>query len=258
MAVDAEIGFHDRAGLANALRDALAGVVDLLLPVRCPACMAPVAGTGLCGACWGGVDFIAQPYCERLGTPFPYDPGEAVVSPAALADPPDYQRARAVARYEGPARSLVHALKFRDRMEIADLLARQMARTGRELLEDCNVIVPVPLHRRRLFARRFNQAALLAERIAAFAQKDYAAEALVRSRPTRHQIGLSASERRRNVSGAFRVPSHMRPLIEGRRVLIVDDVVTTGATVDACARACRRVAAANVDVLAFARVVAAV
>jgi len=239
-------------------RAAAGRLIDLVLPPRCVSCGLPVTDAGLCGTCWAQVDFISAPYCERLGTPFPYDPGEALVSPAALAEPPVYGRARAVARYEGPARALVRALKFQDRLDLAGTLASLMTRAGQSLLADCNVVVPIPLHRRRLFGRRFNQSAVLAERIAGLACRDYAPSAIRRIKPTRHQVGLSATERRRNVAGAFKVASENRPLLEGRHVLLVDDVLTTGATADACARACLRARATSVDVLVFARVAAPV
>lgn len=245
------------ARAAEALRRTGGRIVDLVLPPRCAACGSLVANPGLCAGCWAQVDFIAAPYCQRLGTPFAYDAGEPLVSPAALADPPDYDRARAAARYDGPARALVHALKFNDRLEVADVLARQMARAGADLIADCDVVTPVPLHRRRLFSRRFNQSALLAERIARLSGRDYLPAAVERVRRTRHQVGLSAAERRRNVAGAFKIARETRPVLAGRRILIVDDVLTTGATVNACARACRRAGAAAVDVLVFARVVAA-
>lgn len=237
------------AGIAGAL-------VDLLLPPRCPACQGAVAAPGLCATCWARTQFIAAPLCERLGTPFAYDAGPGIVSPAAVADPPAYGRARAVARYDGPARALVHALKFRDRMETAKLMAMLMSRAGAELIADCDVVVPVPLHRRRLFSRRFNQSALLAAELARLSGRDFEAIAVIRVRATRQQVGLSARQRRRNVAGAFRVLPETRPLIEGRRVLLVDDVLTTGATADACARVCLRAGATSVDVLVFARVVA--
>lgn len=260
-------------GTVGLLRSVTRRTIDFLLPMRCAACGTPVTGAGLCGRCWARVDFIAAPYCQRLGTPFPYDPGpngagpmdpgpenhgEAMLSPAAIADPPDYGRARAVARYDGPARALVRSMKFQDRMELAGVMAGQMARAGRELIDDCDVVVPIPLHRRRLFSRRFNQSALLAEKIARLADRDYVPAAVSRVKPTRHQIGLSAAERKRNVAGAFRVRKDMQPLIEGRRVLLVDDVLTTGATANACARVCRRARASSVDVLVFARVAASV
>ena len=250
------------AGLGR-LRRAAVRLVDLALPQRCAACGRQMTARGLCGPCWARVDFISGPVCDRLGTPFPYDQGptetgESVVSPAALANPPDFARARAVARHDGPARDLAHALKFNDRMETANLMAAMMIRAGIDLVPACQVVVPVPLHRRRLFKRRYNQAALLAERIALAACLEYEPFAIERVKSTRHQVGLNARERRRNVSGAFKVPAAMRPLVEGRRVLLVDDVLTTGATVNACARALRRAGAEATDVLTFSRVAAPV
>ncbi|MEJ8570326.1 ComF family protein [Microbaculum marinum] len=255
---DYRIPLANSRSVLDRTRDGARRLIDLVLPQRCAACGTPGTGHGLCGACWSGVDFIAAPVCQRLGTPFPYDPGEAVTSPAAIADPPDFGRARAVARYDGPARALVRSLKFQDRMELAGLMAGLMVRSGQELLETCDVVVPIPLHRRRLFGRRFNQAAALAGRIAGLAGCDYQPMAVQRVKSTRHQVGLSAAERRRNVAGAFRVAVEARPLVEGRRVVLVDDVLTTGATANACARACLRAGAAGVDVLVFARVAAPV
>jgi len=259
--VDGTIGIAESAVLSRAaglFRIGRTRLVDLILPPRCAACGAAVTAPGLCGACWSEVDFIAEPVCQRLGTPFAFDSGEPLVSPAAFADPPVFGRARSVARYDGPARALVHALKYNDRMEMTDVMARQMARAGAALLAECDVVVPVPLHRRRLFSRRFNQSALLARRIAALSGRAYEAAAISRVKATRQQVGLSRSERQRNLAGAFRVTPENRPLVEGRRVLLVDDVLTSGSTANACARVSLRAGAVSVDVLTFARVVAAV
>ncbi len=231
-------------------------MVDALLPPRCLSCNVVVGqGGGLCGQCWSATEFITAPYCARLGTPFPFDPGEDVESPAAIANPPNFDRARAVARFDGPARDLIHALKYRDRLEAADTLAAFMRRAAAELIVGCDLVIPVPLHSGRLFSRRFNQAALLAERIARTAECRYEPAALVRVKPTRQQTGLSARQRQRNLTGAFKIAPAARGKLSGRRVLLVDDVLTTGATVNACARVCREAGATGVDVAVFARVV---
>ena len=242
--------------LGRALARAGVAALDLLLPPQCPVCGVLVGrDPGLCADCWRAMPWIERPYCERLGIPFPYDSGSPV-SPAALADPPAYGRARAVARFEGPAQALVHALKYRDREELARLMGPWMARAGRELLGDADVLVPVPLHWTRLWRRGFNQSATLARAISRVSGVPVALHALVRARRTPSQIGLSSSERRRNVSGAFRVGRERRSHVRGRAVVLVDDVVTSGATVEACTRTLLRAGAARVDVLAFARVVA--
>ena len=149
--------------LAAVLRAGLARVLDVALPQLCPACREPVDGAGLCPACWSKLSFIAPPYCERLGIPFPFDGGPGLLSMEAIADPPAYHRARAAVRYDDIARTLVHALKYGDRLDLAPTMGRWMANAGRELLAEADALVPVPLHWRRQWARRFNQSALLAE-----------------------------------------------------------------------------------------------
>lgn len=237
------------------LRIATGRTLNIALPPLCLACRQLVSEKGLCAACWGKLSFIAPPYCERLGIPFAYDPGPGVLSMQALADPPSYQRARAAVRYDEVARTLVHALKYGDRLELAPLMGRWIARAGHELLAQADALVPVPLHWRRLWMRRFNQSTLLAKAISHASGVPITETALKRVKATTQQVGLSKSERAQNVQGAFRVPPESKPAIKGRRFILVDDVLTSGATVDACARRLLRAGAANVDVLVFARVV---
>jgi ComF family protein len=239
---------------ADAIRAVLRTALDLALPPLCPACREPVESQALCPACWSKLSFITRPYCERLGIPFVYDPGPGILSMEAIADPPAYQRARAAVRFDEISRALVHALKYGDRLDLAPMMGRWVSHAGRELLADADALVPVPLHWRRLWARRFNQSAMLAAAIAAESGVPIAAGALKRVKPTAQQVGLSRTERATNVQGAFRVPPEARGAVAGRRLILVDDVLTSGATVDGCARALLRAGAANVDVLIFARV----
>ncbi len=229
--------------------------LDIALPTLCVACRAPVRGEGLCASCWSQVSFIERPYCERLGIPFVYDPGPGLLSMEAIADPPAYGRARAAVRYDDVARAMVHALKYQDRTDLAPVMGRWMARAGTELLADADIVVPVPLHWRRGLARRYNQAAMLATAIGRRADVPVAHDLLKRTRHTEQQVGLSRADRAANVQGAFAVPDAAKASIRGKRVVLVDDVLTSGATTDACARALLRARAAGVDVLVFARVV---
>jgi ComF family protein len=243
------------AKVGAVVRAALRPLLDVGLPPLCPACREPVRDAGgLCAACWSRLNFITRPYCERLGIPFAYDPGPGVLSMQAIADPPAYARARAAVRFDDVARSLVHALKYGDRLDIAPTLGRWMVRAGHELLDGADALVPVPLHWRRLWARRFNQSAALASCISG-AAKIPVSTALKRTQATPQQVGLSRTERAHNVQSAFRVPAAAKGEVAGRRLVLVDDVLTSGATVDACARALLRAGAAQVDVLVFARVV---
>jgi ComF family protein len=240
-----------RVACGHAARLAL----DIALPTLCVACREPVDGEGVCAQCWTKLSFIAPPFCPRLGIPFVYDPGPGLLSMEAIADPPAYQRARAAVRYDDVARTLVHALKYQDRTDLAPPMGRWMARAGRELLEQADMLVPVPLHWRRGWSRRYNQSGALAAVIGRQSGVKVTSEVLRRVRPTQQQIGLSRSERASNVQGAFKVAVGRQSEIRGRRVILVDDVLTSGATADACARALLRAKAAQVDVLVFARVV---
>jgi ComF family protein len=257
-ATGAAAGARPFARIAKTLRATLGLAVDVALPRLCPACRELVDGEGLCAGCWSKLAFIAPPYCERLGIPFPFDGGPGLLSMEAIADPPAYSRARAAVRYDDVARTLVHALKYGDRLDLAPIMGRWMAHAGRELIASADAVVPVPLHWRRQWARRFNQSALLAEVVAKAGGRPLVHAALKRVKATPQQVGLDKPARALNVQGAFRVPADGKAEVAGRKLLLVDDVLTSGATVDACARALLRAGAANVDVLVFARVVAPV
>ncbi len=245
------------SGLAGARRAAVGALLGLVYPPTCVACGAATGEPhGLCAGCWRPMRFIERPYCERLGTPFPVDLGTGLLSPEAIAAPPVFERARACVRYDETARGLVHRLKYGDRLDVAEALGRMMAGAGAELLRDADVVVPVPLHRWRLWRRRFNQAMILARVAARGSGKPVDPFLLARVRRTRSQVGLTRGQRRENLQGAFRVPEEAKPRLKGRRVLLVDDVLTTGSTANAASRALLRGGAESVDVLAFARVVA--
>lgn len=160
-------------------------------------------------------------------------------------------------RYDDAAGALVHALKYGDRLDLAPVLGRWMAIAGRDILTGADALVPVPLHPRRLWARRFNQSAALAKEIARAVSAPVMQDALRRVKHTPQQVGLSRAERARNVEAAFRVPDQAKGEIKGLRLVLVDDVLTSGATVQACTRSLLRAGAASVDVLVLARVVAA-
>jgi ComF family protein len=252
------IGTHLRHALGAcqaAWNHATKFALDIALPTLCVACREPVDGEGVCAACWSKLSFIEPPYCPRLGIPFVYDPGPELLSMEAIANPPAYQRARAAVRYDEIARTLVHSLKYQDRTDLAPAMGRWMARAGRELLDGADMLIPVPLHWRRAWHRRYNQSGALARAIERASGVRLRGDLLQRVRPTEQQVGLSRPQRASNVQGAFKVAVDRQSDVAGRRVVLVDDVLTSGATTDACARALLRARAAQVDVLVFARVV---
>jgi ComF family protein len=239
------------------LRSAIGEAVDALTPPLCVLCQTPTgAGASLCPACWQGLSHIDEPVCDALGTPFAFDEGAGALSPAAIADPPPWRRARAAVAFDESAKRLVHKLKYYDTQEAGLLMARLMTGAGRALLAEADVVVPVPLHRWRLWQRRFNQAAVLAFELARHAGKPCKPEALVRVKQTRQQVGLDAEERQRNVHSAFAVPLDCLAIVDGKSVLVIDDVRTTGATAKAATVALLKAGAAQVDVMTFALVLA--
>ena len=246
-----------RALAARAAARAATGAVDGLLPPACVACTgATGAHGGLCPTCWRGVRWIERPYCEVTGAPMAVDLGPGALSPLAIAMRPPYGRARAAAMFDAVPRRLVHRLKYEDDTGLAPWMARWMARAGHALLSDADMVVPVPLHRARQAARRFNQSAELARRVAALAGLPHRPDALRRVRATARQVGMGRTARQRNVAGAFAVPEGVGrgASLDGARVVLVDDVLTTGATVASATRALLRGGAGSVDVLTFARV----
>lgn len=248
-----QAGGIGRARFKARLRRTWSSLSDLILPPVCLSCHVPMtAHDTLCASCWNGIDFIRPPLCDRLGLPLPFATGEVSLSAAAMADPPAYDQARAAAHYAGLMRRLIHDLKFHDRDDLTRLLGGWLVDAGKDILAVADLVVPIPLSRSRLLRRRFNQAARLGGEVSRRTGVPADPLSLVRVRSTASQVGLSRSEREENVRGAFAVREDRRERIEGRRIVLIDDVVTTGATVSAATRALRRAGAEHVAVLALA------
>ncbi len=242
--------------LERGLRRLPRAVLDALLPPRCLACGGSVEAPGaLCADCWQGIDFLGPPHCACCGYPFEFDLGPDTLCGACTGAPPAYARTRAVMRYGDVSKGLLLGFKYGDRTDGAPAYADWLARAGAALIADAGLIAPVPLHRFRLFTRRYNQAALLALALSRATGLPVVPDLLVRRRNTPPQGRLSAAARRRNVAGAFAVIPARKTALADRRVLLIDDVMTTGATVEACGRALLRAGASAVDVLVLARVI---
>jgi ComF family protein len=243
--------------LRRLVREGAVRFLDFVFPPLCAACRTPVAQAhGLCGACWSKITFLDGPGCAICGFPFEFEPGSGALCAACQAHPPGFDRAVSVMRYDPGSRDPILALKRADRLDLVPAFARWMERSGKGLIAEADVIVPVPLHWRRLWLRRYNQSALLANRLAKISGVPCQTDVVTRMRPTKSQGEMpSAKARRRNVRGAFRVDPARRNSVKGRTVLLVDDVFTTGATIEACTRALKRAGATKVLVLTIARVV---
>lgn len=230
--------------------------LDLVLPPLCLMCKAVVSEPGsLCAPCWSQMTFLEAPLCAACGHPFDIDLGPDALCGPCIEDPFPFRRARAVFRYDSASKALILRFKHADRLEGAPAFARWMARAGGALLAQSDVIVPVPLHRWRLWSRRYNQAAVLALALGKLCGPPVETSALIRHKKTRSQGRMGRTDRAHNVRGAFAVPEGAAAKITGKTVLLIDDVMTTGATLAACTDALKKAGAAHVDVLTLGRVV---
>lgn len=248
-----------RAGEVRALAARCAGwlgraALDTIVPPLSPLSPSLSDGPGRIEAeMWAKLQMLAPPWCAICGLPFPYDPGDGVVCGPCAARAPRYDRARSALVYDEASRKLVLSFKHGGRRDALAHFAGWMARAAEET--EVDVIAPVPLHYLRLVKRRYNQAAILGRAVAERLGLPFDAHLLMRRRRTETQAGKSGRGRRRNVAGAFAVPEKAKARLSGARVLLVDDVMTTGATLEACARALKRAGAVRVEALTLARVV---
>lgn len=231
----------------------MSGVLDMIFPPADLDGGAQTATTGLGTEAWSRVRFFEDPVCDGCGAAFDYDRGRGARCIACEADPPAFGRARAACLYDDASRDLILQYKHADRAELAVMFAKWIGRSAATLIAEADAVAPVPLHRVRLLGRRYNQAAEIARPLARRHGLAYLPDVLVRTK-LGTQAGKSRSGRRRAVAGAFTVPSGRRRQVEGRRILLIDDVFTTGATVEGCARALLKAGAAAVDVAVVARV----
>jgi ComF family protein len=227
------------------------GALDLVFPPQALDGGAAASG-GLSAETWSRIHFLDGPVCHGCGAPFEYDIGGPCA--ACLAKPRAFDAARAACLYDEASRDPILKLKHADRLDLAPMMARWISRAARDLIDQADAVAPVPLHPMRLLRRRHNQAAEIARPLCALTGLAYLPDALVRTKPTDSQGGKSGGGRRRNVAGAFDVPDARRAQVTGRRILLVDDVMTTGATAEGCARALKAAGAAHVAVAVVARV----
>ncbi|MEX0692967.1 MAG: ComF family protein [Rhodospirillales bacterium] len=246
--------------LAAMLKSAviLAGrtVQDHLWPPLCTACDTPLSSVGgLCATCWDKIRFMGRPQCHACGVPFPFDPGAGALCASCSARRPAFERARSAFIYDDASRGIILAFKHADRTDLAPMLVTWLLRPAAPLLADAEIVAPVPLHWSRLLSRRYNQSALLANALARHGRVQSTPDLLIRTRRTPSQGGKSRLGRHKNVQGAFKVNTRHGQVLRDKRVLLVDDVLTTGASVEACARTLLRGGASAVDVITIARVV---
>jgi len=239
-------------------------LLDVMLPPTCPGCKTIVSPPGgLCPECWEKITFISAPTCSTCGHPFEFsgmgeDNLKGVICGSCARTPPPFGRARAAFIYNDASRKMVLAFKHADQTHLAGLFAAMLHRVGAELINDCDLIIPIPISTMKLFSRRYNQSAEIARVLARNSAKAFAPSALKRISTPRgkksSQANLSRRARFENVRGVFIVSPRMAQRLKGKSVLLVDDVLTTGATITEAARIIVRAGAKNVDVLTLALV----
>ncbi|MEO1243682.1 MAG: ComF family protein [Pseudomonadota bacterium] len=241
---------------ANVALGAWRRSLDTVMPPICPVSGESVAAPGqLSPRAWAALHFIEAPYCARCGIPFAADYGDSIECPSCIAEPPAFDQARAATVYDDASHKLIVGFKHSDRTELAPIFGQWLLRAGANIISPDSILAPAPLHQRRLLARRYNQSAILAKWVANYSGARFAPDLLTRIRATPPQKNLSADARKRNVAGAFAISKNGAALITNAHIVLIDDVLTTGATLSACARALKKAGAARVDALLLARVV---
>ncbi len=239
------------------VRSAGLAVLNGVLPARCLTCDMTVPAPGqFCPDCFNATAFVTDPCCVRCGQPFAHagEGGLAMACEGCMAHPPAWRQARAALRYDEQTRRIILPFKHGDQVEIAAALALHMARAGAALLRQADLLAPVPLHRGRIRARRYNQSALLARAIGRLTGRPVLLDALRRVRATESLQGKSRDARAAALAGAFAVRAGRQDQVAGRRILLIDDVLTSSATANGCAQVLLAAGAAQVDLLVAARV----
>lgn len=245
----------DHLGLRQQIKRLAGRAASVVLPHRCLTCGAVMTdANGLCMTCWEKMTFLGEPCCRICGYPFELNEGRHALCTACTIRHPDYDRARAVFAYDDTSRDLILAFKHGDQTQGAAAMATWLARVAAGMAAEADIVAPIPLHRKRLWQRRFNQAALIAQHAARLWNRPYCPDLLRRSRATVSQGHMGLKARHRNVKRAFTLPDRHRDLVDGQTILLIDDVLTTGATVEECSRVLKGAGASCVYVATLARV----
>jgi len=230
--------------------------IDIIFPPKCLSCKVYIESDGgLCHKCWEEIDFISSPQCYSCGTPFEIQTSNDNICGKCIATPPKYSMARSVLRYNEKSSKLITNFKYYDSTHACHHFARWLSRTGEDMIADTDIITPVPLHKMRLLTRRYNQCALLCNSLSELTGKVTYNNLLIRHKNTKPQAGLEFNKRINNVKSAFKINPDLIEQINNKNILLIDDVMTTGSTIDSCTKTLLKSGARNVYVLTIAMTV---
>lgn len=231
-------------------------VLDTIFPPRCISCNKFVGTQGsLCTDCWEDINYLSDPCCDICGIPFEFNIEQGALCGACIAHKPSYDKARSVFLYDDNSRSLITSFKYGDKTQNAVSFAKWLERVGKEFFEEADIVAPVPLHRFKLFLRRYNQSVLITNALKLPKNANLINKLLVRNKYTSPQAGLTTKQRILNVKGAFKVNLRYNEEVKGKVIVLVDDVMTTGSTVEICSRVLKKQGAKKVYILTVARTV---
>lgn len=228
-------------------------LLNLLFPNKCIICDSYSSQNKICGECWGNCSFITKPYCALCSYPFEYDNDENSICGHCIANKPKYDKAISVFKYDKYSKEIIHKFKYNDQLHILDYFIGLMLNMGKEVIYQSDVIIPVPMHKYKLLKRGYNQSALLAMKLSSKLKIKYLPQALIKTDNTIPQAELKKDDRIKNVKNSFKVNPKFQESLKGKSILLVDDVITTGATIDECCRTLRKAAPKNIFVLSIAK-----
>ncbi|KKB96192.1 DNA utilization protein GntX [Candidatus Arcanobacter lacustris] len=229
-------------------------ILDLIFPPKCLICGSLIASMpGLCSNCWANINFISKPACAKCNLPFEYDFGEDVICGACTASKPLYHKAKSVFIYDDFSKPLLHGLKYQDKTHLAPYLASLMRIAAGDLLSYSDIIIPVPLHKKKLLSRLYNQSALLSLYLHKSTKIPFEPNLLIKHKNTKTQTGLTKKQRLSNIKGSFMINEKFIYQVKDKNIMLVDDVITTGATINACTRLLLKYGANKVNILTLAR-----
>jgi len=228
-------------------------LLSLLFPTKCLICESNTPDAGICGECWAKLSFITKPYCASCSFPFAYENEQDMLCGNCIKDAPNYDKAISIMKYDEYCKKLIHKFKYQDQLHVLNYLTKFMINMGKELIRESDFICPVPMHKNKLLKRGYNQAALLAMNISKQCKINYLPDLIVKHKNIQAQAGLLKHQRVKNIKNSFQLNMKYQKKIEGKRILLIDDVITTGATITECCRMIRVAKPSKIFVLTLAK-----